>query len=85
MHALHNVSLSGTSVVSEHRQDGQGLQTEEIGSKCQIFYLSLKQQEETSVRGFFPLLYTDFKKVSLKNLCVAIMTPVLPELFSNLE
>ena len=33
----------------------RGLQTEEIGCKCQTFFLSLKQQEETNYKcqGFF--------------------------------
>ena len=47
----------------------RGLQTGNRQQVSDIFYLSLKQQEETSVRGFFPLLYTNFKKVSLQILC----------------
>ena len=36
----------------------RGLQTEEIGCKCQTFFLSLKQQEER----YFPLLHTNLKR-----------------------
>ena len=36
----------------------RGLQTKEIGCKCQMFFISLKQQEETTyVSDFFPSLY----------------------------
>jgi len=33
------------------------LQTEEIGCKCQTFFISLKRQKETNYRYFFPSLY----------------------------
>ena len=47
----------------------RGLQTEEISCKCQIyFYLSLKWQEETSVR-FFLFCIQIWKDVSLKIMC----------------
>ena len=40
----------------------RGPQAEEIGCKCQTFFLSLKLQEETNkCRIFFPLLYTKLK------------------------
>jgi len=53
----------------------RGLQMEEIGFKCQIFffYLSLKWQEETKL-DFPPSLYK-FKKTFLLKFCVAMMTP----------
>ena len=41
----------------------RGLQTEEIGCKCQTFVISLlsgRRKQATSV-SFFPLLYTDLK------------------------
>ena len=41
----------------------RGLQMEETGCKCQTsFSLSLKRQEETNIRFFFPLLYTNLKR-----------------------
>ena len=44
-------------------RNARGLQMEEIGCKCQTsFSLSLKRQEETNVRFFFPLLYTNLKR-----------------------
>ena len=51
----------------------RGLQREEIDCMCQTF-LSLKQQEETNYRCFFPSLYK-FKRRFLLKYCVAIMTP----------
>ena len=42
----------------------RGLQMEEIGCKCQTFFISLKQQEETNVLDFPPLLYTNLKRFS---------------------
>ena len=42
----------------------RGLQTEEIGCKCQTFVISLKRQEETS-DFFFPLLYTNLKEKAM--------------------
>ena len=42
----------------------RGLQMEEIGCKCQTFFISLKQQEETNVLDFPPLLYTNLKGFS---------------------
>ena len=54
---------------------GRGFQKEEIGCKCQIFFISLLsgRRKQTSVI-FFPLLYTNLKRFFLK-FCVAIMIP----------
>ena len=42
----------------------RGLQTEEIGCKCQTFFLSLLsgRRKQTTCVVFFPLLYTNFKR-----------------------
>ena len=49
----------------------RGLQMEEIGCKCQIFFISLlsgRRKQTSDI--FFPLLYTNLKKeVLLKILC----------------
>ena len=45
----------------------RGLQTEEIGCKCQTF-LSLSQVEKLT-SNMFSLLYTNLKELSLKILC----------------
>ena len=49
---------------------GRGFQKEEIGCKCQIFFLSLLsgRRKQTSVIFFSPSLYK-FKEVFLKILC----------------
>ena len=52
----------------------RGLQMEEIGCKCQTFFISLKRQEETSDILFSPSLYK-FKRRFLLKYCVAIITP----------
>ena len=78
--------LDGTETVTGRK--ARGLQTEEIGCKCQTFFLSLKQQEETNFKSqmFFPSLYEIKRWFPLK-FCVAVTTPgsTRTKLFSNLE
>ena len=52
----------------------RGLQMEEIGCKCQTFFISLLsgRRKQTSV-SLFPLLYTNLKKRFLLKVCVVIM------------
>ena len=52
----------------------RGLQMEEIGCKCQTFFLSLSGRKKQTSDIFFPSLYT-FKKRFLLKYCVAIITP----------
>ena len=54
----------------------RGPQAEEIGFKCQTFFLSLKLQEETNKCQIFfsPSLYKIKRRFLLK-FCVAMMTP----------
>ena len=49
--------LDGTETVTGRK--ARGLQTEEIGCKCQTFFICLKLQEETNFKCqvFFPFLY----------------------------
>ena len=50
----------------------RGLQTKEIGCKCQTFFISLlsgRRKQTSHICIFFPLLYTNLKGVSLKILC----------------
>ena len=55
----------------------RGLQTEEIGCKCQTFFLSLLSSRRKQTSDiFFPLLHTNLKKRFILKYCVAIMTPV---------
>ena len=52
----------------------RGLQTEEIGCKCQTFLSLLSGRKETNQRYVFPSLYK-FKRFLLK--CCAAMSPGL--------
>ena len=54
----------------------RGLQTEEIGCKCQTFFISLLsgRRKQTSDIFFSPSLYK-FKKRFLLKYCVSIITP----------
>ena len=47
---VHGVARVGHTVASEQvtGRKASGLQMEEIGCKCQTFFISLKQQEETN-------------------------------------
>ena len=49
----------------------RGLQMEEIDCNMSNIFMSLKQQEETNWRYFFPSLYK-FKRKFLLKYCVAI-------------
>ena len=54
----------------------RGLQTGEIGCKCQTIFISLlsgRRRQTTSVRAFFPFLYK-FKRRFLLKFCVAMTT-----------
>ena len=49
--------ISSSPDCKSTRKEGQGLQTEEIGSKCQMFFISLlrgRRKQTTSIRLFFP-------------------------------
>ena len=47
---VHGVARVGHTLAREQvtGRKARGLQMEEIGCKCQTFFLSLKQQEETN-------------------------------------
>ena len=74
MYPLHRVVYEVNETVTGSK--ARGLQTKEIGCKCQTFFISLlsRRRKQTS-DIFFSLLYTNLKRKFLLKYCAAIRTP----------